>query len=770
MGEGERVERRLVAILAADVVGYSRLIGLDETGTLAALRALRKNIVDPKIEKHQGRIVKLMGDGVLVEFPSVVEATQCAVGVQRAMVAHNTCESGDRQIEFRVGINVGDIIVEGEDILGDGVNIAARMEGLAEPGGICISRAAFSQVRDKLPLVFEDMGEIAVKNIARPVQVYRVLLEKVTEPRLARAIRPHRRSTAKRLVAAASVASILAIGGALWWQPWAPRPTPALPLPDKPSIAVLRFDNLSADPEQAHFALGTTESITTDLAGINGLFVISRMAATAFEPGTDLMEIGRQLGVRYVLEGSVQRGGDQLRINAQLIDAQTGGHVWAERYDGSLGDLLGVQDKIARAVVSALAVKLTPEEEERVDAPETANMEAYDRMVHAIEHYRFQTPEDTKIAIAELEKAIELDPDYGRAHTLLARIMWDINNTNWHAVTEYQWANAFEVMKTSLAKAKRQPISEAYALAAEILVYQGRHREALEDIERAIDLDSSSAEAVLAKATIMNVTGRAEEAEEIIRYAMRLNPRYGPNYNRILARALFHQKRYAEAAEMLEAVVAREPHEHDFVTLASAYGHLGRIDEARAHVENYNATMGEWGYNALAVQEIELWWYGDMYFYDKTYHADLTEGLRKTGVPEGAGTDIPVKQFTEMVTRTDSLSAVRGVAEIDAQTAKIYSERGVLIVDVRDDGSYARGHIPGSINLELTTELDEQALLEHIGKDDEVIFHCHNQYCPYSAYAAAKAVLWEFKRVYRFAAGFPEWEAAGYPVKTEPGS
>lgn len=215
MGEGERVERRLVAILAADVVGYSRLIGLDETGTLAALRALRKNIVDPKIEKHQGRIVKLMGDGVLVEFPSVVEATQCAVGVQRAMVAHNTCEPGDRQIEFRVGINVGDIIVEGEDILGDGVNIAARMEGLAEPGGICISRAAFSQVRDKLPLVFEDLGEIAVKNIARPVQVYRVLLEKVTEPRLARAIRPHRRGTAKRLAAAASVASVLAIGGAL---------------------------------------------------------------------------------------------------------------------------------------------------------------------------------------------------------------------------------------------------------------------------------------------------------------------------------------------------------------------------------------------------------------------------------------------------------------------------------------------------------------------------------------------------------------------------
>ena len=332
------MERRLAAILAADVVGYSRLMGDDEAGTLAALKAYREELIDPTIADHSGRLVKLMGDGALVEFASAVDAVVCAVALQEAMAARNIEAPEQRRIVLRIGINIGDLIVEGDDLYGDGVNIAARLEGLAEPGGICVSGKVYEEVKNKVAFGFEDLGEQRVKNIAEPVQVFRV---SAGGP----AVRPKSRSGRRRQAILAAAVLLIAVlaGLAIWQRPWETREEPvaiermAFPLPDKPSIAVLPFDNLSEDQAQGYFADGMTEDLITDLSKISGLFVIARNSSFSYKGRqAKVREIAEDLGVRYVLEGSVRRAGDQVRINAQLIDATTGGHLWAERYDGSL--------------------------------------------------------------------------------------------------------------------------------------------------------------------------------------------------------------------------------------------------------------------------------------------------------------------------------------------------------------------------------------------------------------------------------------------------
>jgi len=319
-----RVERRLAAILAADVAGYSRLMGVDEEGTLAALKAIRRELADPKIKEHRGRIVKTTGDGLLLEFASVVDAVRCAVDVQREMAERNADVPPDHRIEFRMGINVGDVIRDGRDIYGDGVNVAARLEALAAPGGICVSRVVRDQVRDKLELSFEDMGEQQVKNIARPVRVHRVVLGESPPP----------------------VASAGATEGST---------KPSLALPDKPSIAVLPFQNMSGDPEQEYFADGMVEEIITALSRIKWLFVIARNSSFTYKgQPVDVTRVGRELGVRYVLEGSVRKGGNQVRITAQLIDAANGAHLWAGRFDGSLENVFELQDKVALNVAGVI--------------------------------------------------------------------------------------------------------------------------------------------------------------------------------------------------------------------------------------------------------------------------------------------------------------------------------------------------------------------------------------------------------------------------------
>jgi adenylate cyclase len=376
----ERVERRLAAILAADVVGYSRLMGEDEEGTLVALKTLQRELIDPKVKEHCGRLVKTTGDGALVEFASVVDAVRCAVAVQRDLAERNTDIPAERRIEFRIGINLGDIIIHEGDIYGDGVNVAARLEALAEPGGICVSRVVRDQVRDKLDFSFEDLGEQQVKNIARPVRVYR-----------------------------------MPIGGTAAAVPSAPA------VPDRPSIAVLSFQNLSADPEQEYFTDGIVEDIITGLSRIRWLFVIGRNSSFTYKgQAVEVKRVGRELGVRYVLEGSVRKVGNRVRITTQLIEAENGVHVWAERYDRSLDDIFALQDEITLSTVGAIEPSLRAAETERVKRKRPENLDAYDLVLRAMPHINAAMPEEARIAVPLLERALALEPDYGLAHGYLA--------------------------------------------------------------------------------------------------------------------------------------------------------------------------------------------------------------------------------------------------------------------------------------------------------------------------------------------------------------
>jgi TolB-like protein/class 3 adenylate cyclase/rhodanese-related sulfurtransferase/Tfp pilus assembly protein PilF len=775
-----REERRLTTILSADVVGYSRLMGQDEAGTLAALKGHRKQLLAPKAAQYRGRTVKLMGDGALMEFASVVDAVRFSVEVQCAMQERNAGVPADRLILYRIGVNIGDIIVEGEDIYGDGVNIAARLQGLAEPGGICLARNVYDQIKGKLNLELEHLGEKEVKNIAEPVSAYRVLLD----DRATALVTPLLEAPAKvgRVrrwhAAAALVTAALAVGGLVWWQPWAPEFEPAsvermaLPLPDKPSLAVLPFNNFSPDPEQRYFADGMTEDLITDLSQLSGIFVIARNSTWAYrDKPTKVQQVAEELGVRYVLEGSVRREGDHVRINAQLVDALNGRHLWAERYDGSTGDVFALQDKVVRQIVAALAVNLTSDESARVADAETAVPAAYDAFLQGWEHNRWgttkDTAEDSVKAIAFFEQATRLDPTYGRAYAGLAAAYWSFVSSGWQSAVGMEWEHSYNGLNGNLAKALEHPTPLAYSVSAEWLARQGRPEEALMQIERALALGPNEADTHVSKARILNVVGRAEEAERAVRLAMRLNPHYGPDYLSVIGRALLHQERYPEAAEFIERTLSRQPDsDQDYVTLAAIYGHLGRTEDAAAAVKKYNEIVGKSGYPPLNVQSRAYWWYGQIFAYDEVYRERLLAGLRKAGVPEGAGTDLKYADYKRLISNRDGEYDVEGATKIDAAKAKALHDQGVVFVDVRGAPLFGAGHVPSARNLDLGSELSKDSLAQLAGKDDPVVFFCTGKYCPFSAYACAKALLWGYTRVYYFAGGVPAWKDAGYPVET----
>jgi adenylate cyclase len=770
-----REERRLTAVLSADIVGYSRLMGRDEAGTLAALKAHHRQLVVPKAVQHRGRIVKLMGDGVLMEFASVVDAVRFAIEVQCAMRERNAGVPDDRRILYRIGINIGDIIVENEDIYGDGVNIAARLQSLAEPGGICLARNVYNQIKGKLNLGLEHLGEKEVKNIAEPVTVYRVVLDDKATALVTPLVRvPMKIGSARRLhVTAAIVIAALALGGLGWWQLWKPEFEPAsvkrmvLPLPDKPSIAVLPFNNFSTDREQGYFADGMTEDLITDLSKLSGIFVIARNASWTYkDKPTKPQQVAEDLGVRYVLEGSVQREGDQVRINAQLVDALSGRHLWAERYDGSAGKVFALQDKVIRQIVAALAVNLTSDESAQVAEAETPVPQAYDAFLQGWDHYRRQTTEGTAEAIAFFEKAIKLDPGYSRAYAGLAAAHWGIVNRYWQLAVGVGWQRSYDALNENLAKALENPTPLAYSISAEWLARQGRAEEALAQIDRALALAPNEADTHVSKARILNVTGRAEAAERSVRLAMRLNPRYGPDYLIVLGQALFHQERYEEAAEFIERAAERQPDlGQNYVTLASIYGHLGRTKDLDAVKKKINELWTGWP--PLTVQEVGFWWYGEIFEYDEVYRERLLAGLREAGIPEGAGTDIKYADFKRLIHHNNAGEYdVDGATKIDAAKAKALHARNVVFIDVRNNIDFGPGHIPSAKNLDLSSALSKESLSRLVGKDEEVVFSCAGKYCPRSADACAKAVLWGYTRVYYFAGGFPAWKDAGYPVET----
>jgi adenylate cyclase len=641
------VERRLAAIMAADVVSYSRLMGTDEVGTLRSLKAHRRELIDPAIAGYRGRIVKTTGDGMLVEFPSVVDAVACAVAVQRGMLSRNAEESEDKRVIFRVGINVGDIIIDGNDIFGDGVNVAARLETLCEPGGLYISRTANDQVRDKLSLPFADLGEQTVKNIARPVGVFGLSAKDIAalpeqelpqapetaKPAVDIASPPRRRG----ILFAAAVILVIFVAAVAWFA-WQHRSNPSgnVALPDRPSIAVLPFDNMGGDPEQAYFADGMTEDLITDLSKVAGLLVIARNSTFAYKGrAKDIREIAKALGVRYVLEGSVRRSGAELRVNAQLIDATTGAHVWADRYDGEMKNVFGLQDKVTRNVVTALAVKLTKEDRERAARRSTENAEAYDVFLKGWQHYLRQTPEDFRAAIDYFKKAIELDPKYGRAHAALAATYWEASTRYWDAALGFaRHQEARFQAEQFLEKAMRNPTPLAHQVASAMLLQGQQHNEALTEAKLAIAADPNDADGYIALASVLSFTGKAEQALDQVERAIRLNPHFPPQYLYQRGLAQFGMKHLDKAAADLERAIGLN--RDDYWTqrlLLAIYGLLGRRADAAKTIDSIKAGTKQGSlayYDPLSIRATTYWYP----FAESSDAERFAQGLRKAGIPE----------------------------------------------------------------------------------------------------------------------------------------
>jgi adenylate cyclase len=537
-----RVQRRLAAILAADVAGYSRLMGADEEGTVTALKALQREVTDAKIAEHRGRIVKTTGDGALVEFASAVDAVRCAVEIQRAVAERNTVISEDRRIQLRIGINVGDIIVEGDDIFGDGVNVAARLESISQPGGICISDVVHQQVNGRLDANFVDHGEQSLKNIVRPVRVYRLEL-------------------------ASQVASV--------------PEHPIIALPDKPSIAVLAFTNMSGDPEQEYFSDGISEDIITDLSKLSELQVIARNSTFTYKgKPVDVKQVGRELGVHYVLEGSVRKAGNRVRVTGQLIDTASGAHVWADRFDRELTDIFAVQDELTREIISALKIKLRESEKVLLAAGGTKNVNAHDLFLKGRE-LMFGNKLDREAfeqSMSCFRRAVELDPDYAAATAGLAMgYSLDYQN-HWSDTPDKSLAQAQRLVDDAIAKDEKESFGHfvACVVATWTKDYERWGREA----ERALELNPNYALAHLTKGNLYIYTGEPAKAIACIEQAIRLNPT-AALYRHFLGTAYFVAGNYETATALFKERIAMAPTtDLSRAFLACALGHLDRADEA----------------------------------------------------------------------------------------------------------------------------------------------------------------------------------------------
>jgi adenylate cyclase len=541
----ERLQRRLAAILSADVVGYSRLMGRDEAGTLSRLNALRRELIDPTIAAHAGRIVKLMGDGALVEFASAVDAVTCAIEIQRQLREHDAGGTKAAPIQFRMGINVGDIIIEGDDILGDGVNIASRIEGIAEPGGISISEDAWRQVQGKVAANFVDAGEQSLKNIARPVRVYRLDL-------------------AQKAASASQ----------------APRPLPAPS--DKPSIAVLAFNNMSGDPEQEYFSDGISEDIITDLSKLSELHVIARNSSFTYRgKAIDVKQVGRDLGVGYVLEGSVRKAGNRVRVTGQLIDAATGAHIWADRFDRDLIDIFAVQDELTQEIISALKVKLTPEKKDRLGRKNTIDQGAYDLFLRGRELAWLNTRSGNIEARKLLGRAVTINPDFAAALAFIGFTHVNDYVNGWAEIPDRSLQTGLEIAERAVQIDEAEPQGH-YALAIALFFHRENDR-ALAEARRSVALAPNFAQGHHTIARMLTFSGDAAGAINTIDAYMQLDPLYPDMALYFLAEARFSLGQFDEAVMALKQRLGRNPDSAtSYALLASCYGHLGRIAESRA--------------------------------------------------------------------------------------------------------------------------------------------------------------------------------------------
>jgi len=585
--EAHRVERKLSAIFAADVEGYSRLMGQDEVGTLRTLTAYRA-IIDPLIASHRGRIFNTAGDSLVADFASAVDAVQCAVAVQEAVGKANSDRPADEQMRFRIGIHVGDIIVQGDNLFGDAVNIAARLEAVAQPGGICVSGTVQDQIGTKLPLSFTDLGEQQVKNIAQPIKAYRIRGE--TSP-----------------------TGIPIVGS-------------SLPLPDKPSIAVLPFANISGDPEQEYFADGVVEEIITALSRIRWFFVIARNSTFTYKGrAVDVKQVGRELGVRYVLEGSVRKFGSRIRVTAQLVETATGNHVWAERYDRDLADIFAVQDEITGRVVAAIEPELYAAEQVRSQSKPPDSLDAWECVIRALSCIGQGTRDENTKAEASCRRAIAIAPGYGRAHSLLA---WAVlRRTVWSGNLPTVVPEVSAETQTAIALDDRDPW--AHFAQGMLQMRLRRFGEAARSLCRALELNPNFALAHALLGTSLSHQGAHQEAVASAEHALRLSPRdrhVGYYASLAMAGVHFTAGRYPECVTWARNMIEKSPENvpgHSFLTAA-----LALQGELTAAVEARGTLLRLWpGYS--------LTWMNENQVATGEEAERLREGLRKAGVPEG---------------------------------------------------------------------------------------------------------------------------------------
>jgi TolB-like protein/Flp pilus assembly protein TadD len=570
------MERRLAAILAADVVGYSRLMEVDEAGTLAALKSRRRDVLDPLVARHQGRIFKVAGDGVLVEFASAVNAVQCAVDLQHGMAATNGDQPEVRHIVLRIGVNLGDVMVEGSDLYGDGVNIAARLETMAEPGGILVSGTAYDHIKSKVKVGFDDLGAQTLKNIAEPVRAYRV--------------------TGTPVIAA---------------------PTTKVAT-DKPSIAVLPFTNMSGDVEQEYFSDGITEDIITELSRFRSLFVIARNSSFQYrDKAVDVRRVAQELGVQYVVEGSVRRMANRVRITAQLVDTASGNHMWSERYDRALDDIFAVQDEVVRTIVATLEGRVAATVAEHARRKPTGHLGAYECILRGIRHLRGYGPDDNKRAVELFQQAMDLDPSYALARAY--RAFADVVMHGYADTPRSILANALSLARSAVEMSDDD--GRCHWILGLIHAYGGNPRAAELHYQRAISLNPNDANALATSGIALAWLGRADEGITRIHEAMRLNPYHPDWYWADLGMALYAARRYSDAVEAFGRSAAQGP--WSLSRIAACYAQMNRLEDAAAAIAEVLRQQPDF---SVAKSRHGVW--------NPVEAEHVREGLRKAGLPE----------------------------------------------------------------------------------------------------------------------------------------
>ena len=789
----DRLTGKLAVILHADVAGSTALIHQDERLAHERIRdafqRFRRNI-----EKYHGLVLELRGDALLAEFERASDAVASTLAFQADQANFNSRLSDDLRPLVRVGIAFGEVISADNTVTGAGVVLAQRVEQLADAGGVCITAALHEAIPRRMPFDLEDLGDQLLKGFDDPVHVYRVELrpgESIPSP--VKAAKRGFSKTRDQLKVAIAVFVVVVVAGIVYWllppevlEEPASVERMAFPLPDKPSIAVLPFINMSGDAEQEYFVDGITEDLITDLSKLAGLFVIARNSSFTYKgKSVKVGQIAKELGVHYVLEGSVRRAGNQVRINAKLVEATSGGHLWAERYDGSLQDIFALQDQVTRQIVAALKVSLSGEEEAQWEAHETDSVEAHDAFLQGWSHYKLGTPRDLARGIPYLEEAIRLDPDYSRAHAALSSIYWDAYVSDWAFDLGMPSFTAEKLANEHLQQALKTPNPLAHSQQAQVYLSLGFPEQAVQEAQQAVDLDGNDAiaHATLAKALVL--LDRAQEGGDVIRRAMRLDPHHPPGFLTILGAAIFGQEQFQSAVKILERAVNRNPEdETPLIYLASCYGHLGRMREAEDTIEMANDLRTRFGLGALALERTAA---SAAYRFDGSYNPgsgmiDFSSfGTEPAQERLRAGlSEIPALTWHRLI-RIQSVLAkgsitwveIEGATKIDLATAKAFYDRGVLFIDASSKANWKKGHITGAVSLPwvasdpMQVRLRETTLDEITDKTSEIVFYwCSSGNVCTPSWAVAKAVNWGYEKVYFFNGGAPAWKAAGYPVET----